>query len=277
MPCILLVDNGSTRANAKLQLRRVSAALTARVGQQVHPVSLQHSHKIDPALLDNEPAQIFHDFLEKHITDGTREFIVLPLFFGRSRALTSFIPEQLQALEEKFGEFDLRVAHTLYPLPQREPVLVDILHDHILQTASQHDMDIKNVVLVEHGSPLPEVNQVRRSLAEELHNILEPDGNITVGQAVMERRKGKEYDFNGDLLEDWLDARVAEGINNVVVAMLFLLPGRHAGEGGDIAEICENAMARHAGLKVFITPLVGEHPALLDILENRLSEVMDNW
>lgn len=277
MPCILLVDNGSRRADAKLQLRRISAALSARVGQQVHPVSLQHSDKIDPALLDHEPAWLFSDFLESHISDGTREFIVLPLFFGRSRAITSFIPEQLQALQEKYGEFSAQIAHTLYPLPDGEPMLVDILHDHILQTASQHDMDIKNVVLVEHGSPLPEVNQVKRSLAEQLHKILEPDGNITVGQAVMERRKGKEYDFNGELLEDWLDARVQEGISSVVVAMLFLLPGRHAGEGGDIAEICEAAMQRNPGLKVFITPLVGDHPVLQDVLEARLNEVLENW
>ncbi|MCW8962347.1 MAG: hypothetical protein OQL16_01030 [Gammaproteobacteria bacterium] len=173
MPCILLVDNGSRRASAGLQLRRLSAALSARVGQQVHPVSLQQSHKIDPSLLDNQPAQIFNEFLEQHLADGTREFIVLPLFFGNSRALTSFIPEQVRELEIRHGEFTLRVAHTLYPLPDGEPLLAEILHANILQTAKQHDMDIGHVVLVEHGSPLPEVNQVRRSLAERLHQIME--------------------------------------------------------------------------------------------------------
>ena len=277
MPCILLVDNGSKRASAKLQLRRLTATLSARMGQPIHPVSLQHSDKIDPALLDNEPAHIFYDFLENHLADGTREFIVLQLFFGRSRALTSFIPDKVAELESRYGEFTLRIAHTLYPLPQGEPALAELLHENIMAIAHQHGDDVRHVVLVEHGSPLPEVNQVRRQLADDLHRIMEEEGNLIVGQAVMERRKGKEYDFNGELLEDWLEARASEGIHRIIVAMLFLLPGRHAGEGGDIAEICENVMSRHPGLEVHITALVGEHPALLDILETRLGEVLDNW
>jgi len=163
----------------------------------------------------------------------------------------------------------------LYPLPEGDPLLAEILHENILQTARQHEMGVGHVVLVEHGSPLPQVNQVKRSLAERLHQIMEVEGNVSVGQAVMERREGKEYDFNGDLLEHWLGEQAKVGITNIVVAMLFLLPGRHAGEGGDIAEICEGVMSRHHGLKVFITPLVGEHPALVDILQSRLDAMLN--
>ena len=60
-----------------------------------------------------------------------------------------------------------------------------------------------------------------------------------------------------------------------VLAMLFLSPGRHAGEGGDIAEICAAAEQRHPGLRVRPTALVGEHPAIVDILATRLRQALD--
>ena len=56
--------------------------------------------------------------------------------------------------------------------------------------------------------------------------------------------------------------------------MLFLSPGRHAGEGGDIAEICDQAMARSAGLRVTSTRLVGEHDGIVDILATRLQQAL---
>ena len=60
---------------------------------------------------------------------------------------------------------------------------------------------------------------------------------IPVDQAVMERREGRDYDFNGALLADRLEG--VEG--QVVLGMAFLQPGRHAGPGGDVAEICAEA------------------------------------
>lgn len=275
MACILLVDNGSRRASARLRLCQLAAALRERTGQYVHPVSLQHSDKIDPARLNNEVAQVLYDFLDERLLHGVREFVALPLFFGESRALTSFIPDQLRKLKVIHGEFCFRLGQTLYPLPEGDTDLVRILHDHILQTARRHRVDVGHVVLVEHGSPSPQVNEVRRHLAERLRWTLALDGNrVSVGQAVMERREGKEYDFNGDLLKYWLQARAQAGATNIIVAMLFSLPGRHAGKEGDIARICKAVTSCYSGLEILITPLVGEHPVLVDILESRLNAVL---
>ena len=63
-PCILLVDNGSHRAQATLSLRRIAAALSEKVGHKVNPVSLLHSTKVDPSELNGEPAQIFEPFIK---------------------------------------------------------------------------------------------------------------------------------------------------------------------------------------------------------------------
>ena len=89
----------------------------------------------------------------------------------------------------------------------------------------------------------------------------------------MERRRGRHYDFVGMLLADALDAAAEDGRQQVVVAMMFISPGSHAGPGGDVAEICADAMARHPGLDVRVSPLVGEHPLLVDILSARLETI----
>ncbi len=126
------------------------------------------------------------------------------------------------------------------------------------------------VVLVDHGSPIPEVAAVRNYVAGQLGALLsEEAGCVTF--ASMERRDGDEYRFNEPLLADLLASRALAG-REVILAMLFLSPGRHAGEGGDIAEICEQAMAASPGLNVTSTRLVGEHEGILEILASRVAQ-----
>ncbi len=270
---ILLVDNGSTRAAATLSLRHIATGLESACGRTVHAVSLQHADRISPAQLDGRPAEVLPAFLAHHLARGEREFITVPLFFGRSRALTSFIPEQVGLLAERFGAFDLRQADVLSPLQQGEPRLTDILADNVAQCCAQMGAQADRVILVDHGSPLPEVTAVRAQLALGLRGRLAEE--IALSQAVMERRKGAAYDFNGMLLGDLLDSAAApDRATHVVLAMLFISPGRHAGAGGDIEEICRDAEARNPGLQVGISGLVGQHPGLIEILQDRLNAVL---
>jgi hypothetical protein len=53
--------------------------------------------------------------------------------------------------------------------------------------------------------------------------------------------------------------------------MFFLLPGRHAGDGGDVAQIGEALVERGAFAQVARTVLLGGHPILLEILADRLA------
>jgi hypothetical protein len=89
----------------------------------------------------------------------------------------------------------------------------------------------------------------------------------------MERREGDEYRFNEPLLENLLDE---PGFNQgpVIVSMLFLSPGKHAGEGGDVVTICTEAESRNPGLETRITRLAGEHDGILAILADRLEEAI---
>jgi sirohydrochlorin ferrochelatase len=159
----------------------------------------------------------------------------------------------------------------LHPLPDGEPLLAEILRDHVIQTAQHNNIPVENVVLVDHGSPVLKVAEVRQKLAKQLQSLL--GAHVVVEQAAMERRQGKEYDFTGDLLEDCLIMKAEEGQASVIVALLFMLPGRHAGMGGDIEEICESVMTRYPAFKIYITPLIGEHKNLSAILETRLQAI----
>ncbi len=272
-PVVLLVDNGSSRAAATRALRDVAQRLSVASGWPISPVSLQHADKVPLSELDGVAAEVLPAFLGKQLEQGRRRFVVLPLFFGRSRALTGFIPQQLELLTQRFGAFELKQAAPLSPLPEGEPRLARILADHVQQCTETAGRNPDRVIVVDHGSPIPQVTAVREHVAEVLQTYI-PAG-IAIDQAVMEKRIGAEYDFNGLLLTEQLAAAVT-GRNRllVVVAMLFLLPGRHAGAGGDIADICRDAEVSHPGLEVRISPLVGNHPLLIDILKERLDAVL---
>jgi len=90
----------------------------------------------------------------------------------------------------------------------------------------------------------------------------------------MERREGDEYRFNEPLLENLLDQR---GFNTgeVILSMLFLSPGRHAGKDGDVAGICAEAEQRNPGLQTAISRLAGEHQGMVDILADRLEQALN--
>jgi len=268
MSVILLVDNGSSRANATLQLRRLAKKLSEKTRHKVHPVSLQHANKIPAEELNGIPARTFGEFMTEKLSEGERDFVVIPLFFADSKAVSSFIPEQSSLLKNEFGEFKLRVTPVIYPLPNGEQQLSEVIYDHIMHCANEHTLPLENIVLVDHGSPIARVTEVRKHLAQSVQQKL-PDG-VTLDQAVMERRQGKAYDFNGTLLKDWLTKIAESGGSSAIIALMFFLAGRHAGEGGDISDICDDVMKQYPGFKIAISPLISEHETLLSILQSRL-------
>jgi sirohydrochlorin ferrochelatase len=250
--------------------------LEARIGASVAPVSLRHADKIEPAKLAGVPADTLAPFLCRQMSSGVREFVLLPLFFGRGSALTEFIPETIASVRRTLGELQVDLASELYPMPAGEPRLIDILSDHIRQlSASQAHAVIRRIVLVDHGSPIPQVTAVRNHIAAQLRDRFA--GTCEIREAVMERREGSDYDFNGTLLEDELmRMAMTKSVQTVGLAMLFLAPGRHAGPGGDIANICAKVCAGHPGFEVRAAPLIGDHPSLIDLLAARLAPWLVN-
>jgi sirohydrochlorin ferrochelatase len=262
-PLTLLVDNGSLEPAASLALRELAVRLARRLGRPVAAVSLLHSSGIDPQRLGGEPAEILFPALERRLAAGQNDFILLPLFFGLSRALTEYLPENLARLRQKFPGLRLKPAPPLHAA--RDNRLAQIIAQHVRDELVPTNG--ARVTLVDHGSPVEAVTAVRNELARQVAGLL-GSRVAAVAPASMERRAGPDYDFAKPLLADLL-AVPPWNAGRVIVAMQFLLPGRHAGPDGDVAKICRAAEAAHPGLQTCRTKLVAEHPLLLDILADR--------
>ena len=270
MPDTLLIDNGSTRPDSTLALRALARTLAGRCGRPIQPVSLLHADQVPTHALGGQPADTLEPWLRRALAAGRRDFLLVPLWFGPSRALTHFIPELTAALRRTHGPFRLACTPALCPLPHGEPRLVEVLLGNIDATATAAAITPRRLVLVDHGSPIPSVTAVRTWLAARLRERLGPAAVLE--EAVMERRPGPEYDFNGELLETVLHRlAAADPSAPVILPLLFLAPGRHAGPGGDLAAICGRVESAVPGFRVLPTPLVGAHPGLIDILAERIA------
>ena len=271
---VFLVDNGSLRPGATLNLRRVAAALGEHTGMPVEARSLLHSNKVPAEELDGVPASTLGPAATWRAEEGITDMVVLPFFFGPSRALSGYLPERLGEVQAAHPKVHVRIASPLIDLQAPTDLrLARILRDGVAEQLRQLPAGSKPaVVLADHGSPIPEVTAVRNVLAGQLATLLE-DQVRSVTPASMERREGDEYRFNEPLLENLLDE---PGFNQgpVIVSMLFLSPGKHAGEGGDVATICAEAETRNPGLETRITRLAGEHDGILAILADRLEQAI---
>jgi len=280
MTTLMLVDNGSRRADATLALRRLSTELGDRLGVPVHPVSLLHSSSVPAEALGGRPADTLEPFLLRQAAAGQTAFMAVPLFFGPSRALSKLIPETVARVSDGGPTLQVHVANELCPLPAGEPRLATIL-DRSIRTAMARlspragQRLAPHALLVDHGSPIPEVTAVRRWLTARLGTLA--NGDYRIGEAAMERRPGPDYAFNGRLLEEALTAiGETEPEAQIVIGMQFIGPGRHAGKGGDVASICEQARRQFPGLEISLSRLVGDDSGLIDILADRAHQALQD-
>jgi sirohydrochlorin ferrochelatase len=267
MPTILLVDNGSLEAAATLSLRQIAISLGSVLDRLVEPVSLLHSSKIPADQLGGQAAETLEPALERRLHAGISDFLVVPLFFGPSLALTEYLPGRVALLRGKFPRLQVRLAPPLVDIVDPADSRMAVILGDQVRAVLPAGGEPPAVILVDHGSPVPGVTQVRDRLAAQLQQEL---GGVVraVQPASMERRPGAEFSFNEPLLERAFER---EGFQSgrVIVSLLFLSPGRHAGPGGDIAKICMAAEKRHPGLQTVTTGLVGSHPGLIPILVDR--------
>lgn len=73
-------------------------------------------------------------------------------------------------------------------------------------------------------------------------------------------------------VEQAVDRLVTEGVEEVVIVPLLLSEAYHATV--DVPRVVEESMARHPGLRVLASRVLGHEPAFLGVLDRRLREVL---
>jgi sirohydrochlorin ferrochelatase len=114
------------------------------------------------------------------------------------------------------------------------------------------------IVLIDHGSRLPEANEVVERLAATLRERL-PDTAVEVAH----------LELAAPDLGEAVARCVARGATEVVVQPFFLAPGRHSSR--DIPALAAAAAERHPGVSIRVGEPLGAHPALVDAVLDRVS------
>jgi sirohydrochlorin ferrochelatase len=249
---VAVIDNGSLEPAAHRNLRNVAAELSSRTGINVRAVSWKHSDRVPEMALDGVHAWTLASFIRAMFALGQREFVFVPFFISPQGAIGSALFRDLEKLQRELGEFDVTFTDGLAAIG----VLPTIVADRVRTCIKARHLTRPPVLVVDHGGPSAESAALRDQLASEIATALGADV-ASVSAASMEG-------VHPPLLSDWLqrDTLVSR---DVVVAPLFLSPGRHAGVAGDLRRICQAAPAHS-----HVTELVGTHPLVIDALAGAL-------
>lgn len=268
----LLFDNGSLAPASTKNLRKITENLAFRLGKAVIPASLLHSDTLSVDVLDGIPAEKLEVAIARIASDGGRDFLLIPLFFGSSAALTDYLPPKLQEFKAQYPDIRLHMAPPLAGNKNESvSTIAQLMNDLVQQCIDKNHLKSPGIVVLDHGSPVKEVTEIRNQIAE----ILASRFPGLVIPASMERREGDDYLFNEPLLASALEVlAMQKRVEQVVLSMLFFSPGRHAGPNGDIAQICQRAKEKNPNLEIHTTELLSAHPGLIDILKERYEQAL---
>jgi sirohydrochlorin ferrochelatase len=272
-PVCFLFDNGSLRPASTLSLRVTARQLAAELGVEVRAVSLLHSSAVDAAGLGGQPAQLLEPALNEFLAGRPEaDVVVLPLFFGPSGALTDYVPQRLGALMKKFPQARLRLGRWLVDPAEPDNRIAQALADAVRRRMDAEKLVRPKVALVDHGSPQRAVTAVRDFLGGQVQALL-ADKVEMVAVASMEKRSGPAYAFNDPLLAERLRTPPFDQ-GDVVVALQFLSPGRHAGPEGDVAQICAEARAERTELRTYLTETIASDQRVIAVLTDRYRQAL---
>ncbi len=266
---IALIDNGSLEPAAHRALRAAALALTERTGLAVEAVSWRHSDRIPAAELDGAAAATLAPWVCRHLRQGEAEFLFIPFFVSGQGAIAGLVRADLETLRRDEGGFAFAFTAGLSPAVE---ILGEILAARVRETIAARGLPPPAVIVVDHGGPVRRSAELRDDVTAAARARL--GGEITgIAAASMESPDGPDFAFNQPLFAAQL---AAPGFNraDVVVAPLFLAPGRHAGPQGDLAQIARDAAARAPGLRVHFAALIGSHPLAIATFGRTLREAL---
>lgn len=261
---IALIDNGSVEPAAHESLRLAAARISGLSGLPVEAVSWKHSDRIAAERLSAGKAWTLSRWLRARVGEGERSFLFIPFFISPQGAIGSALRGEIEATAAELGGFDFAFTAGL---PDGSAI-EEVVCDRIRVAATGAGLRSPSVAVVDHGGPSPASAAIRDRVAGAVQRVL-GTRVATVRACSMESPDGPQYGFNRPLLGELLRQ---PGFNSgdVIIAPLFLSPGRHAGPGGDLAQIAREAEQSSAGLRCHFAELVGSHPLSTDFLAQAL-------
>lgn len=118
------------------------------------------------------------------------------------------------------------------------------------------------VILVDHGSRAEAANAQLEEAAVLLRERF-PDRRVVAAH----------MEIAEPGLPQAIDACVAEGAEEITVALWFLAAGRHG--AGDIPRMVEEARARHPDVRIGVSAPLAAHPGVVDAVVARINESED--
>ena len=115
------------------------------------------------------------------------------------------------------------------------------------------------ILLVDHGSRLPEANALLERLTAQVAERA-PDAIVRCAH----------MDLAEPDVAAGIAACAAAGAEEIVVHPYFLGPGSHTTR--DIPRLVREAAASHPGVRVRISDPLGLHPKLVDVILDRIDE-----
>jgi len=116
------------------------------------------------------------------------------------------------------------------------------------------------ILLVDHGSRSAPANRVVATLARKLQKRL--PGHVV---------RFAHMELAPPSIDAGVDACVAAGAREIVVHPFFLAPGMHSRR--DVPRLARAAARRHAGVRLRVSPPLGVHDALVDVILERISAI----
>jgi sirohydrochlorin ferrochelatase len=113
------------------------------------------------------------------------------------------------------------------------------------------------IILFAHGSRVESANDAVRAVAAELAHA----GGFPHVQAAF-------LELGRPDLEEAVVRLASEGVSSVVVIPYFLTLGLHMER--DLPRLIDDISLKHKGLQITVTPPLDGHPALVDILLDRV-------
>ncbi len=265
---IALIDNGSLEPAAHAGLRAAASEISRLAEIRVEAVSWKHSDQIPSYALSDGPALTLATWVLDQIAAGEDEFVFIPFFISPQGAIGSSLRRDLDALRKETSGFEYSFTDGL-----TAETLGTVVAQRVRESIAAAKLDRPRVIVVDHGGPSPASAIVRDAVADAA--LAELGAEVSrLTPASMESPDGPEFDFNRPLLAEALRS---PGLSPgpVLVAPLFLSPGRHAGPGGDLARIAEEERVRAPGLRCIFTGLVGTHPMAIEELASSLSRTLN--